>query len=86
MEGHASSINTDKYYVGESEELFNKDSIKRTYLEVMPYLTFFESSNNVLSSNPNEEMEKLKKELDSLKMKLKEFEEMNNLSENVVAF
>lgn len=40
MEGHASSINTDKYYVGESNELFNKDSIKKTYLQVMPYLTF----------------------------------------------
>ena len=66
--------------------MFTPYLFKRTYLEVMPYLTFFESSNNVLSSNPNEEMEKLKKELDSLKMKLKEFEEMNNLSENVVAF
>ena len=42
MEGHASSINTDKFYVGESEELFNKDTIKKTYLEVMPYLTFFQ--------------------------------------------
>ena len=40
LEGHASSISTDKFYVGESEELFNKDFIKRTYLEVMPYLTF----------------------------------------------
>ena len=41
MEGHASSITTDKFYVGESEELFNKESIKKTYLQVMPYLTFF---------------------------------------------
>ena len=40
MEGHASSIATDKFYVGESEELFNKDIIKETYLKVMPYLTF----------------------------------------------
>lgn len=40
LEGHASSISTDKYYVGESEELFNKEFIKNTYLEIMPYLTF----------------------------------------------
>lgn len=46
MEGHASSINTDKFYVGESEELFNKESIKNTYLQVMPYLTFSQEDLN----------------------------------------
>lgn len=47
LEGHASSINTDKYYVGESEELFNKESIKKTYLQVMPYLTFLNDSSPI---------------------------------------
>lgn len=41
MEGHASSIKTDKFYVGENEELFNKDTIRETYTKVMPYLTYF---------------------------------------------
>ena len=85
MEGHASSINTDKFYVGESEELFNKEIIKKTYLQVMPYLTFFQKINPVSYIKEKEETNELKLKISSLEEKISEFEKMEQfLKENSV--
>ena len=78
MEGHASSIKTDKFYVGESDELFNKESIKRTYLEVMPYLTFFEENEQAPYSQGKWKINQLQSEIDLLKLKISMLDEMNN--------
>lgn len=85
MEGHASSINTDRFYVGESEELFNKETIRKTYLQVMPYLTFFSEIDPVSYIQEKEKNDKLQKEIKSLKKKVSEFEEIESfLKENSV--
>jgi len=76
MEGHASSINTDKFYVGESEELFNKETIKETYLQVMPYLTFFQNIDPVSYQKEKEENNKLQNKINDLEKKINDFEEM----------
>ena len=57
MEGHTSNIETDKYYLGESNELFNKKIIMETYKTVEPYLTF---------NNSIEETNQLKKDNEKL--------------------
>lgn len=77
MEGHASSISTDKYYVGESEELFNKESIKKTYLQVMPHLTFFQKVDPVSYLKEKNEVDKLQNKINILEEKIEEFEKMN---------
>lgn len=59
MEAHTSDIATDKYYLGESEELFNEESIRETYNTIEKYLTF----NNYISF---EESNKLKKDNEKL--------------------
>ena len=74
LEGHASSINTDKFYIGESEELFNKQSIKETYLQVMPHLTFFQEVDPVNYFKNKQETDKLHKEINSLKKKINEYD------------
>lgn len=74
MEGHASSIATDKFYVGESEELFNKETIRETYLQVMPYLTFFQNVDPVTYQQYKQETDRLQKELDILKEKMGKYE------------
>ena len=85
MEGHASSINTDKYYVGESEELFNKETIKNNYLQVMPYLTFFQSIDPVSYMEKEAETIKLQDKINLLEKKINEMEEMKRyLQENSV--
>lgn len=76
MEGHASSINTDKFYVGESDELFNKDSIKDTYINVMPYLTFFQEVDPLYYIKERQETEKLKTKVNYLEEKVSEIDEM----------
>lgn len=81
MEGHASSINTDKFYVGESEELFNKDIIKKTYVEVMPYLTFFQDVNPVTYMKEKKEVNELQNKIDSLEEKIDKMEDMKNYLE-----
>lgn len=85
MEGHASSISTDKFYVGESEEVFHKDSIKQTYLQVMPYLTFFQNIDPIKYVEEKEEKEELQNKLKLLENKINEFDKMKNyLKENSV--
>lgn len=85
MEGHASSIATDKFYVGESEELFNKESIKKSYSQVMPYLTFFQNIDPVTYIKEKEENNILQEKIDTLERKINEVEEMKKyLRENSV--
>ena len=74
MEGHASSINTDKFYVGESEELFNKESIKQTYSQVLPYLTFFQDIDPISYVKEKEKNNELQNKINSLEKKISEFE------------
>ena len=81
MEGHASSINTDKFYVGESEELFNKETIKKTYMEVIPYLTFFYNVNPITYIKKEEKSVKLQNKINSLEQKINELEEMKKYLE-----
>lgn len=77
MEGHASSISTDKFYLGESEELFNKESIKQTYLQVLPYLTFFQNIDPVSYMREMEENINLKNKINSLEKRIDDFEKMS---------
>lgn len=85
MEGHASSISTDKFYIGESEELFNKKSIKQTYLQVMPYLTFFQNVNPISYLKEKEKLEKFQNKIESLEKRIDRFGEMESyLKENSV--
>lgn len=79
MEGHASSISTDKFYIGESDELFDKQTIKEEYIRIMPYLTFQQKIDPVEYSRllqQKEENENLKKKIDSIESKFDEFEKM----------
>lgn len=86
MEGHASSISTDKFYVGESEELFNKESIKQTYSQVLPYLTFFQNIDPVSYLKEKEETTKLQNKINSLEKRINEFEDMKKyLNEHSVS-
>ena len=78
MEGHASSISTDKFYVGESEELFNKESIKETYSQVLPYLTFFQNIDPVSYLKEKEKNDKLQMKINSLEKKINEFESIKD--------
>lgn len=77
MEGHASSISTDKFYIGESDELFNKESIKKTYLQIMPYLTFFQNVDPVAYLEKKNEVDKLQNKINDLEEKIEKFEKMN---------
>ena len=81
LEGHASSINTDKFYVGESDELFNKELIKKTYMEVMPHLTFFKRVDPVSYQEEQEETSKLQKKINIWESRINEFEKMNKYLE-----
>lgn len=78
MEGHASSIATDKFYVGESDELFNKDAIQKTYRKIMPYLTINQRVDPVEYEFNKKENIQLKNKLDSLENKMNKFEEIND--------
>ena len=76
MEAHTSDIATDKYYIGESEELFNEEYIRETYNKVEKYLTF----NNNVSLEKTEQLEndynKLLEENKELKNLIDEIEPM----------
>lgn len=72
MEAHTSNIKTDKYYLGESNELFNETTIRETYSKIEKYLTF---NNNVSF----EETDKLKKDNEKL---LNDYERLKN--ENIL--
>ena len=67
MEAHTSNIKTDKYYIGESNELFNEETIRETYNAIEKYLTF---NNNISTSETDQmkkENEKLLKDYNRLK-------------------
>ena len=53
MEAHTSDIRTDKNYIGESEELFNEETIRKTYSKIEKYLTF----NSNISLEKTEQLE-----------------------------
>lgn len=66
MEAHTSNIETDKYYLGESDELFNEETIRETYKAVEEYLTF---------NNSIEETNQLKKDNEKL---LNDYNDLKN--------
>ena len=66
MEAHTSDIATDKYYIGESEELFNEEYIRETYSKVEKYLTF-NYNLSVFETQLKKDNEKLLNEYEAIK-------------------
>ena len=85
MEGHTSPYAMDKYYVGVSEDMFNDDTIKKTYSGIVDYLSF---SNQVDLDRYFELMEtesKYKKSIEKTKELEEEYGKLSNLLENMVS-
>lgn len=59
MEAHTSDIKTDRFYIGESEEVFNEEVIRDTYKNVEKYLTF----NSNISVKDSEQLKSDNKQL-----------------------
>ena len=77
MEAHTSNIKTDKYYIGESNELFNEDTIRETYNTIEKYLTF---NNNISIS----ETDKMKKDNEKLLNEYNNLKQENEMLNNTI--
>ena len=67
MEAHTSDIKTDKYYIGESSELFNEKTIRETYNNIEKYLTFNSDISIAETEQLKTDNEKLLNDYDNLK-------------------
>jgi len=76
MEAHTSNINTDKYYIGESSELYNEDTIREAYNNVEQYLTFNNSYGVEINNN-------LKLENRELLKRLNDYEKLEEKYNNI---
>ncbi len=80
MEAHTSDVKTDVNYIGESEEVFNKDMIKKYYVQIADKLTF----SYTLNSDEYEELiESESKYKQQLKINKTLIERVNNIDETI---
>lgn len=78
MEAHTSNITTDKYYIGESSELYNENTIREAYKNVEQYLTFNNSYGVEINNNLKIENRKLLKRMNDYEKLEEKYNNINN--------